>query len=357
MKYMFDCFVSELLVIGLLFISAFRIFFIRKSKIDSAAFLAPIAFLLSLINIYLWNVSPITLIPAVLAFFMLLTNIRSLLRLSARLYVDRYSGAFFITSIIQLAAVSLSAVFLITNRPVKIDAKDFDSSKKLQLLSGNFSRGFLPAKNSEFFKFSNSFLYTYEPLKKNNEESPLIIFCSSDLTEVLDYEPYLLFLSKRGFTVLAADFYADDLHYFEGVWNTRFLRKFYARYALFFKDEKIDSQKLSFNQELSYTALIDIAKKQYSEKKIFFVTDSLNYETIVKISENLGDKSTGFYSLARLGEYKSQGLGFVEQTDIFTANKLDLERDKTLFIPRYAARKTTEDLNLFLVKDKTESDK
>ncbi len=343
---MFDCFVAELLVIALLFICCARIFFMKKSKIDSFVIFSPIALLLSIINIFLWNISPLTFFPTLLAFFVFFTNIRSLLRFCSALYIDRYSNPFVIVCIIELFAIVLCAFFLINFRPIKIDAKDFESSKNVQIMSGNFSRGFYPAKKSEIFRISNSFLYTYEPLQKSESELPLIIFCTGNLSSVSDYEPYLLFLSKKGFTVFAADFFADDLTYFDGIFNTRFFRKFYSRY-LFLNDKKIDSKKNNFNQELSYLALIKIAKQKYGEKKIFFISDSLDYQTAIKLTQTVNTGAFEFYDIADIAEYRSKMLGFVEQTDIFIAKRLKLERDKTLFIPRYVAGKTVAKIKDF----------
>ena len=262
---MFDGFLSQILVVFLLFIISARFFFTKNAKIDSCAILAPITFVLSIINIVLWNLNDANLILAIFSLIVFATNFRALIRLSASLLVDRYSPFFCFFSLLELIFTVLLSVFLILNRPVKTTPKDFASTKTILRLSGNVSRGFTPLLPKDFFYKStgtlkifapapteavslahepadlpaqtsgNTGLLSYNdanptpldaPAAPQQNPSPLVLFCGSGTAETADYEPYLLFLSQKGYTVLAADFYADDCLYLPGIFNSRIFRKF-----------------------------------------------------------------------------------------------------------------------------------
>lgn len=342
---MYECFLSQLLVVFLLFISCIRIFFTKTSKIDSGAILPPAAFLTCLLNIFIWNASFMNILLLLLSFIIMATNLRAILRLSAHLLVDRYSFLFIVSTFLEAAAVIFAFILIAADRPVKIDVKKFNVEKTVQRLRGNMSRGFEVPGDDEFFYKSTGTLYTY----KNNEfkVSPsVILFAGSDRAEISDYEPYFLFLAQKGWTVLAADFYSNDGQYLEGWKNTRFARKFLSLNRL--EEEKTDAQKEAFKlcQVNSYSALTDLALEQFEEKGLYYIFDSLDFDSISKISENAEKNFTGFFALNKLGEYKTPGLGFIEQTDVRLAKKKGLSRDKTLFIPRYAASKTLQELKV-----------
>lgn len=343
---MFECFLSQLLVLLLLFINCFRIFMIKHSKIDSAAVLAPIAFIISIANIFIWGLSSYNFFLSILSIFITATNLRALIRLSAKLYVDRYSGLFVIFTFLELCIVIFASILIFKDSPVKIESSRFNVEKKSYRLTGNMSRGFSILRESDFFKLSAGKLYVY----KNNTEQfnlPSVIICGNDTAEIIDYEPYILFLSQRGFNVYAADFYSNDCKYLEDWKNNRVFRKFYSR--LISKTKKTDSELLQYklNQINSYKALYNLTV-QDRENSVFFIFDNLDYDSIYEILENTNGNCIGFYSLNKLNEYKTSSLGFVEQTDVREAKKHNLTKDKTLFIPRYCAGKTISEINALL---------
>lgn len=376
---MFDGFLSQMLIVFLLTVISARFFFTKNAKIDSCAILAPITFALSLVNIFLWNLTETNLILAIFSLIVFATNFRALIRLSANLFIDRYSPFFCIFSTLELIFTVLLAIFLVLNRPVKAVPKDFASTKTICRLSGNVSRGFTPLLAKDFFYKSTGTLKIFAPASTKDTESapaptsasepaaepaapeqetapnsaapqkkntPLLLFCGNGTAETADYEPYLLFLSKKGYTVLAADFYADDCLYLPGIYNSRFLRKF-----LLLKDKdflkKTQSSATKLNQVNSYKALTKLAGELYgADTPLFFVFDSLDFDSISEITENAAPQSQGFFSLNSIPEYKTPNLGFIEQTNIRLAKKQGLSRDPSLFIPRYLANKTEEQIQL-----------
>lgn len=341
---MYDRFLSELFVFFLEFACLLRIFWTKNTKIDSAVVIAPLALFFSILNIFVWNCSAIFLLSFVLALLIFLTNIHSLSRFSARLLIDRYSALFLLFTIVELILTVALTVFSIAFRPVKINPDDFNSSKKTERLTGSFSQGFSVLEQSQINAKTSGFLYTYSPFSTAPDGNPLILIAGSATAEIQDYEPYLLFLSQKGFTVLAADFYSPDIKYFDGVLNQRYFRKYAAR-TLFLKNKQENSEEaetiVQDNAVKSYKALFELAKEKYGDgQKVFFVTDTMSFDSLAEIIESAGENYAGFFSLSSVDEYNSRGLGFVEQTDILTAKKLGLSRDKTLFIPRYVSGKT-----------------
>ncbi|WP_296706349.1 hypothetical protein [Treponema sp. UBA7570] len=270
--------------------------------------------------------------------------------------------------------IVFSAVFLILNRPVKIEPKNFNSKKTVYRLSGSISHGFEQLLPGDFFYSSTGTLKIYEPLTISSEKTelkkifsentetttlelpaptqeltqkkqkPIIVFCGSETAETQDYEPYLLFLSKKGFTVLAADFYSHDCLYLPGILNSRIFRKF-----MFLNDknnfQKTETIAAKLNHTNSYKALAKLAQKLYGKDfPLFFVFDSLDFKSICQITENAGVQTAGFFSLNTIQEYKTSKFGFIEQTNIPLAKKYGLSRDSSLFIPRYLANKTAEQI-------------
>lgn len=361
---MFDAFLSQMLIVFLLFIVCVRFFFAQNLTIDSCAVLAPVAFFISLANIFLWNLTIPNIFLTALSFIVFATNFRAILRLFSRVFVDRYSVAFSVFSILELILIVFSAVILILNRPVKIEPSNFDSKKTVYRLSGSISHGFEQLLPGDFFYSSTGTLKIYEPLTNFSEntettthelpaptqeltqkkQKPIIVFCGSETAETQDYEPYLLFLSKKGFTVLTADFYSHDCLYLPGIFNSRIFRKF------MFLNNKNNFQKsetlaAKLNHTNSYKALTKLAQKLYGKDfPLYFVFDSMDFDSICQITENAGVQTAGFFSLNTIQEYKTPKFGFIEQTNIPLAKKYGFSRDSSLFIPRYLANKTAEQI-------------
>ncbi len=334
-KYMFDSFLSQMLVIFLLFICCIRIFFTKNSKIDSATVLAPLAFVISIFNILLWNVNLPNIFLFFLSLFVFLSNIRALFRLSARVFVDRYSALFVIFTIFELLLIVFAGILTFINRPVKLEPQKFNVKKEKTILNNDFFKNFNIHSKTNFFRLSSKIIYTYSPEDEEKKDLPVVLFCGTDIAEVQDYEPYFLLLASKGCTILAGDFYESKDSESSEIFNSRFLRKFLSN----------KNKTKSPDKEKTYIELTRIAQKFYGyEQKFFFVFDATDFEAINKITENAGSQNGGFFCLNSILEFKTSSLGFVEQTNIPLARSLGLERDSSLFIPRYLAGKTFEEI-------------
>lgn len=361
--YMNSCFISQILVLFLELICLSRIFFVKTSKVDSPVILSPISFVISIINILIFGFSSFSFYILILAFFILITNLRSTLRFCANLYVDNYSIPFLIFTFIELIFTVFLVIFVFIYRPVNIRSEDFDSTKKVEIISGSYLNQFSIEERTNLSVKKSGFLYTYEnqnPQKlENSNDLPIILFAGNCFGEVSDYEPLLYFLSQKGFCVLAADFYSDDIKYLKGnISNSKIFRKKIAS-SLYFEnlnDKENFTEEIKIFEEkqvLSYEGLINLAKQKFGEEKEFFILcDGIDFETQNEILRYSFENITDIFAIDSIPEYKTARFGFVEQTNVFIAKKFNLARDKTLFIPRYVSNKITDRILSFTASGK-----
>ena len=154
---------------GMLCFLSLRFFFTKKARIDAVAMLAPLAVLFAALMIYNWGAEPLAVLTFALSVFVLLTNVRSLFRLSARLYVDHYSRVFVTASSISVVIAVAIGVTAVIFRPARYRPADFSVAKTTYTLTGSFATGY--KKRSELFERSTTtgVLYLYE--KKEHEET------------------------------------------------------------------------------------------------------------------------------------------------------------------------------------------
>jgi hypothetical protein len=345
---MFDSFLAELLVLSLLVISCARVFFIQNAKIDSATVVPAAAFLFSLCTFVVWGAEIPLVLCLALSLLVMLTNCRALHRFCSHLYVDHYSIVFSIFSIVELVLSLILLVLVVLFRPVHYTTKKFNAVKTRTLLSGSLASGL--EQTERLFSKASGILYTYAPAPtvapaESTERSskPCIIFVPGKRANVIQYEPYFLFLAQKGYTVCAAEFYSSEMKWFSPAADTKFLRRA-AGVLLSLRNQKdYDSfaKKTSDQTAQEYAALAKtVLGIEGTGTPLFVVTDGIDTATTVKIITAVRKNCTGYFSLARIREYKTSGYGFVEQTDVWLGKALGVERDSSFFIPRYAANKT-----------------
>lgn len=365
---MYNCFLSQLLVLILLLISGGRIFFLKNPRVDCFAVFAPIAFIVSILNFFLFDVSFSNLAIFLISLFCFFTNFRAVFRLRSHLIVDHYGNAFLISTVIELILILISLAFLIFLRPVKMVPQEFNAKKTEYFLTGKTSES-IRIKSDFYDSFlknqkTTGNLFVYEPELESDDkinpeiysQNPILIFSGNASGLAQNYEPYFLLLAQKGFTVLAADFYTNDTKIFEpnlkkgflkNHADSKFLRYFYAQILKIFDEDEFNQLKKEEvkNAPAKYNALSKIAGGLFGmERKIFYLVDGIDFDTIFSVVEQ-NKNASAFYSLNRIDEYKTSGFGFIEQTDpLFATAEFDLKRDSSLFIPRYAANKTIENI-------------
>ncbi len=358
---MFDCFLAQSLVLVLLFFCSVRIFFLKHSRIDCFAAFSPAALIISLFTLFCFGFSVINLGIFTLSLLVFFTNFRSILRLSAKLIVDSYSPIFIIFSTIFLVCTIVLAVFVIYFRPIKYNIKDFNASRTEYTLTGNLSN--LRIRQSPFSgeKFSGS-LFIYEPVSNDEitnkfySENPVLIFSPGIRASVINYEPYFLLLAQKGYKIIAADIYTDELNLLAKSMDDSFKKtilgsKFFRRFAALHYEKRLaEKAENIFLAEQNYatkkySALTKLALEIFGdETKIFYVVDGVDFDSIYSVIDEFNTEpysnAKGFFSMNRVDEYKTSGYGFIEQTDVLLAHTKDIERENKFFIPRYVANKT-----------------
>ncbi|MBR1722133.1 MAG: hypothetical protein IJ727_06585 [Treponema sp.] len=362
---MFDCFLAQVLILMLIFFCDMRFFIIKKARVDSFAAFAPIALIISICTLACFGFSLLNLALFLLSLLVFFTNFRAVIRLSDKLIVDSYSVSFMISSTLSLAITLALTAFLIYVMPVQYTLKEFSTTKKQYSLTGPLSN--LRIKENMFSgEKTTGELFLYQPDTQDEislelySENPVLLFVPGIRANVKNYEPYFLLLAQKGFTVLSADLYSNELKFLSNdsenplakvLLDSKFFRRFYANHlekvnpekaTKIFEDEKtFSTKKYSMLTKLALEILGD-------DTKIFYITDGVDFDSIYAVIDEYNtapySNAKGFYSLNRVSEYKSSGYGFIEQTDVLLARSKGLGRENKFFIPRYAANKTIESI-------------
>ncbi len=329
-------------------------FFTRHSKIDFLCLLAPVAVAVALLNFYIWGAEWPNVVLLCFSVINLILNVRSLLRFGAHLFVDHYSLTFVLFNTAFILISIFIFIMLIIYHPVKYSAQKYGVAVEKVMLCGSMESGF--EVKEEIFKGGKETgtLYEYiliEETESKFEYKPVFIFVGSAMAPVVNYEPYFIMLAQRGYTVCAADFFPDDEILFEDIKNSRIFRK-QAIIKNYFKNndlyKEISAKEVPYIVE-QYKALSKIVLEREGEAaKLYYITDGLGVDEIYGVVSEFADNALGYFSMNMIGEYKSQGFGFVDMTHIYNAERLGLERDSSFFIPRYVAKKTAEDAEKFL---------
>ena len=108
-------FYGELFTFILLFITNFRVFFVKHVKKDPLVSLAPISFCISILQIIAWGFDVFTALAFFISFLVLLSNFHAIFRYSERLYIDHYSPLMkfwaVFTTILSICAIIFNLIF------------------------------------------------------------------------------------------------------------------------------------------------------------------------------------------------------------------------------------------------------
>ena len=352
---MYDSFLAELLVLGMICITCLRMFFTKRARIDAVAILAPLAFLISLLSLWMWGAEVFLVLTAALALLVLLTNVRALFRLSSRLYVDHYSILFVSFSLFELLAALALALLATIFHPVQYRPADFGVEKKSWFLTGSLATGY--QVRSRLFEPSRitGTLYQYSPLAAKEaddtaskpEALPVVLLMPKSTASAVHYEPYCLMLAQKGYTVLTADFTAGLPSLYGAPADRRIFRRAYSVHrALSDKEaaQRTEKEDAAITARC-YDVLTTIALALFGpETQVYYSVDALGIDLLNELVNHYEQNVLGFYAMNRVAEYTTSGYGFVEQTDPYTAFLLGSRRDKSFFIPRYVAGKTDESI-------------
>lgn len=331
---------GEMLVAFLLIVNSSRIFFLRYERIDTLAVLSPAALFIILLQIIAWNADFISVLLLIISIISLFTNMHALARSASRLYVDHYSPVFIIFSVIILVCSLFSTFVLVKYSPVEVKASDFNVIETKTRFKGSFSEGFTKAGYTDG---TDAVLYVYEPA--SGKSAPEIVLVGCDKRgDAERYRPYMILLANEGYTVAACDFRAQDGKWFNTIADWHIIRRL-AMCLSYLKDKKqFERQKdfYTFGMIREYTAMENIVSAKFGGRQYFLVSDGMSVTAAGDVMRESGGKVKGIFALDSIAEYKTPGLGCIEQTDPLLASFLGYTRDKALFIPRYLVLKTVK---------------
>lgn len=342
-------FYGELLIFVLLFITNFRVFFTKKPRRDPLTVVAPFTFLLSILQIIAWGIELLTVLGFVIAFLVLISNFHALFRYSEQLYIDRYSPLMKFWAVLTtfLSTVAICLTFL--TAPVELPSKELNVQKVQTNYTGSFRAGF---QKASILSYSNVKLFTFFPnIKKqedletdvHDDEKPVILFFPDKRADTHNYIPYLQLLAQKGFTVMSADFFCDDVKWMHSFEDFKILRQTACLLRSLQDNQKFMAQRefYSYNILQECKAMLQFVDQNFSpQTKVFLVSDVMGNSAVSDFAKMNSSRVSSVFFLDSVEEYKTAGYGCVEQTSPLTAYFLGQKREKTFYTPKILAERT-----------------
>lgn len=371
-------FFSEIFILALLIICCGRLFFIKYGKSDCLTVLSPICLILSIANIFAWDLDLFSAGTLIISLFSTIINFRALIRFFSGLLVDHYSIAFSINAIIVLLASIAEVFLLIYFAPKTTNLYDYNVKETTIRLSGNFSRGFKTAKELET---SSGIIKIYENEDSSINRNQIIMMLPDKRSNFHFYRPYIARLAQAGFKIYMADFFANDIRWFNSIFDNPLFRRAkmdrdYFKNKLRFESEKefytynsmfeykallsfieknegiIETEQADENQEFIPLQLSQTPQKTATEsesnkiKPIFIISDWMAEDAAKDFIKANPNKIAGLLQLSDFEYYNSPGFGFVQLEKPFLAYKLGLSRTHSTEIPEKMAKETIEKIQI-----------
>ena len=237
-------FSGELLIFFLLLITNLRVFFVSHVRRDPLVVLAPLVFILSILQIIACGVDVFTAFGFFLSFLVFISNFHAIFRYSEHLSIDHYSVVMKCWAAITVCLSAFAIAVLCFFAPVEHKSSKLGIEEKTIRYTGSFRTGFEPAS---IFDPSNVLFYYFSPAAPLGEEKPepkdIILFIPDKRGDTYHYKPYLQLLAKEGYSVCSADFFADDLKWLHSIGDIKILRRIFCVISSYTNTQKFLSQR------------------------------------------------------------------------------------------------------------------
>ena len=336
-------FYGEILIFSMLLLTNGRILFLKRAKKDAIVMLAPLALLLSVLQIIAWGVDFFTICAFIISVLVVLSNFHALFRYSQRLYIDHYSVLMKVWAAftIVLAFVALSGLIVFSR--VNLNTKKTNVVETKYRLDGSFKSGFY---KTSLFSIPDVQITEFTKTPNQNHKKVVVVIPDKRCdTEYL--KPYLFMLARAGFTVYSGDFYTNDCKWLDSVWNSKYFRRFSLLIEDFANHNRFVSHKemYTYNSMLECKAMYDFVREKNGEDcKMFLISDMMSKNAVEDFCKLNPDAIFGSLDLSSISEYRTAGYGCIEQTDPLLARFLSHKKDKEFSAPKKMVLETSKQI-------------
>ena len=344
---------SELLILFLLFLSCSRFIFIKNVKQDSLSVVPFFAFIVSILNFFAFGLSAELILVSMLSFFVMIWNVRAVLRFFSKLVIDHYSFLFIFISSVNLILVILTGIFVFHFSPKPCNLKKYNTQVETIKYTGNFKDGFKVITNPLQKNTALLYKYTNSLMDYSTSQNKIILFIPPKTATQEIYLPFFAKLSKDGFIVYSAEFYDSEERLYDSNYDARFLRRAKSL-AERLKSQKNFSELLKAKQNYLFSEFETLIKLSgvTEEDEVFIVTEEDLADILPSVYSTYIDLIDGGYDLATAHAYTTRGYGPVENTDPFIAYLLKQKKDNTFYMSSHIALEMEKALESFVdVKD------
>lgn len=350
---MSDSTLANFLILAMLLTGNARFMSVSRSKKDTLSILPFLAFLVSIANIFVFDLSFENLVLLIFSLWCSIWNVRAVLRLFSDLIIDQYDVKLklicALNSLLTLALIAASIYF----RPVNYKQIKLPISQKTTLYSGSLEKGF--SKIKQPFALPSIKLYNLTPKfydsDDQNKNRTIVLFVTPETTSPDVYSLFFQKLAHSGFSVYCVESYEQlsldsntltldlILQFVQNLpqklttlkWFNRF---FAARQNFFDRTEYEERIKTNDRFKKKFEALITLCNAT-PDDTIFLVTEDDAAGFLSTFSKKSPKKIAGTFDLCFIDEYKTKGYGPVENTDPLTAFFLKVEPDRSGYMSNH----------------------
>jgi hypothetical protein len=165
---------------------------------------------------------------------------------------------------------------------------------------------------------------------------PLVLFICDPRSSISDYAPFLALLAAEGYEVRAGEFFARDNRRFEGIFDSRPFRVFYAQAEFLFFPKMFAARaaELEYSAARDAEALITLYGTEAARqgRRVFLASDSNGDVLAAEAKKYAFVAGSGVFTLG-----PREGFGCIAQTNPLLAFYFKTPRDEKLSVPRLSA--------------------
>ena len=346
---MSDSTLANFLILAILLVGNARFISVSRSKKDALAVLPFLAFVVSIANIFIFDLSLESLVLLLFSLWCSIWNVRAVLRLSSDLIIDRYDIKLklicALNTLLTLALIAAAVYFL----PMNYKSTKLPIVQNTVLYTGDTQSGF--DKLEHPFELPSLKLYIFEPATRNDKNRTIVLFVIPDAASADVYMVFFQKLAHSGFSVYCAQMYeqlsfdSDSLtpktalqfvqSLPEKLVTLKWFARFFATRQNFFERDEYEKRiKANGHFDSQLEALLALCDAAAGDA-VFLVTEDDVSGALATCSKKYHDKITGTFDLSFIDEYQTKGYGPVENTDPVSAFFLHTEPDRSGYMSNH----------------------